>query len=37
MISRWTVLKIGVVLGAIYMYFKLRSSDAADKVTDIAS
>lgn len=31
--SRWTILKVGVVLGAIYMFVKLRSGDAADKVT----
>lgn len=31
--SRWTILKVGVVLGAVYMFFKLRSSDAADAIT----
>jgi hypothetical protein len=31
--SRWTILKIGVVLGAIYMFIKLRGSDVTDAVT----
>ncbi len=37
MISRWTVLKIGIALGAIYMYLKVRGRDAADRVKDVAS
>jgi hypothetical protein len=33
--SRWTILKIGLVIGAIYMFVKLRGRDAAEALRDV--